>query len=229
MDYSRKLTLALQGADDWEFAGGDTRPAHRERWKLLFDGRKKPATEISCVCGHSIVENCYLYSRSLNEVVVLGNCCIRRFLPRAEDRLKKCVVCACRHRNRHKLCNICREKCCRRSKLDSNLQCPRCRDLWIICKECGKLHRLGKDCMCVHGSASDQCSICRWKKVEKYEKIYYSATVNDIDYLVGLKRTGYVWVKVDNMFFDTRYNGLSEDTLRLLMESISAGEFTHKK
>ena len=32
-----------------------------------------------CVCGHEITENCYITNGNI--IIVLGNCCIRKYLP----------------------------------------------------------------------------------------------------------------------------------------------------
>jgi hypothetical protein len=43
-----------------------------------------------CVCGHEIIEQCYLYKKSTNEILVWGNCCIEKF---KSDRRMLCETC----------------------------------------------------------------------------------------------------------------------------------------
>jgi hypothetical protein len=60
--------LALSLANSWERA--------RAEWDLsqvYFEPLGK------CVCGHIITEHCELTKRLTNHIVVVGNCCVRKF------------------------------------------------------------------------------------------------------------------------------------------------------
>ena len=64
---------------------------------------KIPEVQLHCLCGHRIMEQCYLCpidSKDVNDVIVVGNHCIKRWgLPNAirGDPKKKieCTVCKC--------------------------------------------------------------------------------------------------------------------------------------
>ena len=60
-----------------------------------------------CVCKVPIVHNCWIYRPTTADMVVVGNCCFKRFTD-AEARLQRCRLCGQQHRNRKEgLCNAC--------------------------------------------------------------------------------------------------------------------------
>ena len=60
-----------------------------------------------CVCDHPIVWNCYLLSPDGRNIIVVGNCCIKRF---TDNKLRTCCVCGAEHRNKvYDLCNFHKE------------------------------------------------------------------------------------------------------------------------
>ena len=99
------LTLEEIQSGDWRYCGGDK--GHRRKYfHLSQPGREHPEREVECACGHEIKENCYITNG--DRVIVLGNVCVKRFLP---ENLagRNCSVCGCRHKNRKvNKCNDCR-------------------------------------------------------------------------------------------------------------------------
>ena len=65
-----------------------------------------------CICQHSIKENCYITNKDNTCILVLGNCCIKHFLPEGKSR-RTCEDCGNIHRNRVvNRCNNCRYQKC---------------------------------------------------------------------------------------------------------------------
>ena len=110
---------------NWKYAGGDE-GRHHNYWCLRYGrDKEKPPHADSCLCGHPIKENCYVSDG--NEFLVLGNCCIKRFVPVSG---RSCEKCNGPHRNRKRnLCNACIEKECTICKQECN---PR----YKMCYEC---------------------------------------------------------------------------------------------
>jgi hypothetical protein len=70
----------------------------------IFDA---PAFVNECICTHGILQNCFIYNKLNGNVLVVGNCCIDRFLI---DKNKLCNVCLEPFDNtRNSLCSICFE------------------------------------------------------------------------------------------------------------------------
>lgn len=92
----------------WRYCGGD-QSRHRQYFSLFFNKKRDLEEHKSnCVCGHYIEENCYITNGE--DILVLGNCCIKKFLPKNCSG-RTCRVCKCTHRNRKdNLCHNCRKK-----------------------------------------------------------------------------------------------------------------------
>ena len=91
----------------WKYAGGD-RGRHLNYYNLMFNGYEKIPYEGRCICGHPIKENCYITDANQESYIVLGNCCIKRFIPKS---CRTCDICEGPHKNRKiNRCNNCRNK-----------------------------------------------------------------------------------------------------------------------
>jgi len=99
-----------------------------KRWVRLYGNEQTPEPLDECVCGHHILDNRYLINAD-GEIVVLGNCCIKRFLPK-DFKLIKCRDCGAGHKNRKvEYCNQCRfNHCenCNKDKIGKYLLCSEC-------------------------------------------------------------------------------------------------------
>ncbi len=88
----------------YRYAGGDRQTRHKNYLKLTKID--PPGHETNCVCGHPIIENCYIYSDRRTDIIVLGNCCINKFVP--HGLLRTCDTCGEVHKNRKRnTCNDC--------------------------------------------------------------------------------------------------------------------------
>jgi hypothetical protein len=95
---------------EWSYAGGSLSRRHVEYFKKCFKNKELPPQRDKCVCGHNIKENCYL--RKGRKLLVLGNCCIKRFVPKNRS-CRTCENCGEPHKNRKvNRCNDCREGVC---------------------------------------------------------------------------------------------------------------------
>ena len=101
------LTLQEIIESGWKYCGGDN-GRHKRYWILVF-GVNEPLLhhEDECVCGHSITNNAYICNRDQTEFLVLGSCCIKRFIDNGCRRT--CSRCGTPHQNRRdNYCKKCR-------------------------------------------------------------------------------------------------------------------------
>ena len=64
---------------NWKYCGGNT-GRHLKYFKLCCKNDDLPDKVDECVCGHHINENCYITDGE--RILVLGNCCIKKFIPK---------------------------------------------------------------------------------------------------------------------------------------------------
>ena len=102
----------------WTYYGGDY-GSHIQYFTTLSSLRnkqgqkKKPPLIIpnvnNCVCGTKILRKCYIKSPQNDDILVIGSCCIKRFLPKHKQN-RTCQDCAKPHRSiKDNLCKRCRE------------------------------------------------------------------------------------------------------------------------
>ena len=91
----------------WKYCGGNT-GRHLNYFKLSCPHDPMPEDVSFCVCGHVIVENCYITDGV--SILPLGNCCIKRFIEKSS---RTCEECGQPHKNRKvNKCNECRVGFC---------------------------------------------------------------------------------------------------------------------
>lgn len=101
------LTLKDIQESNWRYCGGN-KGRHLNYFRLKNPECALPEYKDHCVCGHEIVENCFITDG--NQILVLGNCCIKKFVPK---NARTCEICGRRHRNRIvDRCNECRRGLC---------------------------------------------------------------------------------------------------------------------
>lgn len=101
------LTKEEIQSGDWVYAGGDHERHLRYFYQVFPEAESLPGHEDRCVCNHPIKWNCYIRHKVSNEVVVLGNCCIKKFI---KDSGRTCGMCGEPHKNRKdNHCNDCRK------------------------------------------------------------------------------------------------------------------------
>lgn len=101
------VTLAEIRSGRWKYCGGN-KGFRLDYFKIACPGEELPELHENCVCGHKIVENCYITNGS--HILVLGNSCIKRFVPKSS---RTCDKCDGPHRNRVvNRCNACRSGIC---------------------------------------------------------------------------------------------------------------------
>ena len=98
-----KEGMTVEDLKDWKYCGGD-RGRHLNYFDLSCPDWERPPHSYECVCGHSIQENCYITNGQ--ELLVLGNDCIKKFIPKSG---RTCELCGSSHKNRKvNLCNKCK-------------------------------------------------------------------------------------------------------------------------
>jgi hypothetical protein len=119
-----KYNLTFDEIKKWKYCGGNMN-RHYNYFKICFKNNDLPDKVHECVCGHHIKENCYITDGV--EILVLGNCCIKRFVPKNS---RTCQVCGEPHKNRVvNRCNDCRKGIC--DKCDK-----RCSESYKTCYNC---------------------------------------------------------------------------------------------
>tara|TARA_R110002012_G_scaffold284971_1_gene475922 strand:- start:1279 stop:1662 length:384 start_codon:yes stop_codon:yes gene_type:complete len=101
----KKYNVSLDNLkENWKYVGGE-KGRHLNYYNLCCKDEEIPHHEDRCICGHRIKENCYISDGE--NILTLGNCCIKRFLPNCTRTCERCGKC---HRNRKdNLCLGCRK------------------------------------------------------------------------------------------------------------------------
>jgi hypothetical protein len=99
--------------ENYKYCGGDggnkEKSSHYNYWVLQFGDKDFPYKEFECICGHDIVENCFMVDKTRKKFIHMGNCCIKRFMPENKSS-RTCELCEEPHKNRKdNLCYDCRE------------------------------------------------------------------------------------------------------------------------
>lgn len=124
-----RLGLTFDDMKDYKYCGGDS-GSHLNYWRDHINKNNKynkPANVSNCICGHSISENCYIMHKTNSRILVLGNCCIQKFV---SDCGRTCENCGSGHQNRKvNRCNNCRIGKC--DKCDRQ-----CNPKYKVCYNC---------------------------------------------------------------------------------------------
>jgi len=114
---------------NWKYCGGNKTKRHKNYFKLLYPEYDFPTYDSTCVCGHCIIENCYITDGK--EFLILGNCCIKAFLEKSG---RTCELCGEPHKNRKvNKCNNCKIKYCITCEKEKNplyIKYKRCYDCY---------------------------------------------------------------------------------------------------
>jgi hypothetical protein len=115
-----------------------------------------PAHRDRCACGHDIKKNFYIQHIPTKRNIVVGSCCIKRYLP-DECQGKTCSECGAPHQNKIvDMCNECRPKC------------ERCGDRYASLDRCfGCNKSFGTYHCSVHSKRESLCYHCKNKGVKK--------------------------------------------------------------
>ena len=105
----KTVNLTADDISKFKYCGGNM-GRHRSYWELVNGKDPLPEHATKCICGQEIKENCYISGIIGDEeiIVIMGNNCIKRFVPKCSRTCKKCGEI---HKNRKdNLCNKCRRK-----------------------------------------------------------------------------------------------------------------------
>jgi hypothetical protein len=105
----KEYNLSYEQIQKWKYCGGN-QDRHLNYFRICCPGEDLPERVDYCVCGHKIIENCYITSENGDLLLVLGNCCIKKFIPKSS---RTCEKCGDPHKNRTvNRCNDCRYGIC---------------------------------------------------------------------------------------------------------------------
>ena len=116
--------LSYDEISTWKYCGGNM-GSHLNYFNICCKNEVLPKRVDECVCGHRIQENCYITDNK--RILILGNCCIKKFIPKS---FRTCEKCKEPHKNRVvNRCNNCRKGICD--------QCDKkCNKLYKKCYTC---------------------------------------------------------------------------------------------
>tara|TARA_R110000787_G_scaffold222735_1_gene331226 strand:- start:1126 stop:1620 length:495 start_codon:yes stop_codon:yes gene_type:complete len=81
----------------WNYCGGNW-TFHQNYYKLRFPNEPLLPYADECVCGHDILHNGYICNKEETDFLVLGSCCITKFMPNGSART--CENCGIKHKRR---------------------------------------------------------------------------------------------------------------------------------
>ena len=164
----------------WMYAGGDYDEHLRYFWLITEKTNlTQPEHECFCICGVSIKRNAYIMNRDKTRMLVIGSCCIKRFMPEGKKG-RTCEICEKPHKNRKvNRCNDCKDivECSRcKTQFKSNYGYEKCYGCMYIkeCIKCKKEHKNSVD-KCDHCCNRFKCGVCAdcGKSInEKYKMCY---------------------------------------------------------
>jgi hypothetical protein len=99
------LGITMDQFKEFKYAGG-SKGAHANYFKTAYPSVENLPHKDKCICGHRIVENCYVFKDGI--FIVLGNCCIKKYVTKSG---RTCEDCGESHKNRKvNKCNECKKK-----------------------------------------------------------------------------------------------------------------------
>ena len=115
--------MTMSDLDNWSYCGGDS-GRHWNYFLMCNTKPRQPAHVDQCICGHAIRENCFIQNREKTRILVLGNCCIKRFVKNAG---RTCEVCGASHRSRQaNRCSRCQTSKCLECRREVGRNVARC-------------------------------------------------------------------------------------------------------
>lgn len=166
-------------AGNFKYCGGNQNN-HLNYFKLMFPNMNLPPQKDYCICGHKIIENCYITDGIT--FVTMGNCCIKKFVPK---NTRTCDICDAKHTNRIvNRCNNCRvnhcDGCGIKHILYKNKLCDECMFKQPIkqkpkifrhkCDICAEPHNNRKDNLC---NDCRKCACYKCYRAKKYKYLNY--------------------------------------------------------
>lgn len=150
---------------NWRYCGGN-KGRHFNYFKLCFKDDEIPELIDKCVCGQCILENCYITDGE--RILVLGNCCIKKFIPKSS---RTCEICGEPHKNRKvNKCNNCRIGICEICNKECDPKYKKCYNCEFNIKDDYKISK---------------CVVCDIECNSEYRKCYNCAFNIKNNYKIG--------------------------------------------
>jgi hypothetical protein len=195
LDGLQKYNISKQDIDSgkWSYCGGN-KGRHLNYFNLKYKNTKikLPRHKENCVCCHDIRENCYITNG--DDIIVLGNCCIKRFLPNDKS-LRTCGKCSKPHKNiTVNRCNDCRYGLCDKCDIQIKKKYHKCTNCYpdicnasnIVkyCQKCNNTHyNIVNKCDECRKGICDECDIKISEKFKKRTLCYICKNKDEIIYL----------------------------------------------
>ena len=156
--------------NNWHYCGGNSN-SHLKYYKLSYPNRDIPADVTICICSHPIVENCYITDGT--DMLILGKCCIKKFIPKSS---RSCEKCGLAHKNRkNNRCNECRIGICDNCGISCDVKHKKCHTCTYpnsgICNTCETPCDYKQCYSCTYPN-SGICESCDKKCDVKYKKCF---------------------------------------------------------
>lgn len=115
-----------------------------------------------CLCGHKITQNCMLKNRLNSAECIVGNCCVKRFLP--QEQVEKASALRKEAVNKTKQCALC-EKRYRKADAHSKSVCNNCFSMNLCCQKCSAWF------YCSNQKQRDNMKLCGpcWQREHNYK------------------------------------------------------------
>lgn len=106
----KKYNLTYAEVRNWTYCGGNMNEGIKY-FKQCFENSQLLPYINKCICGHDIIENCYITNENKSIVLIVGNCCIKQFIETRKN--KTCEICGDCHKNKIvNRCSSCRVGIC---------------------------------------------------------------------------------------------------------------------
>lgn len=136
----QNYNLSIEEIKSWTYCGSSGSAENRNYFKVCFPEKELPTPSPTCVCGHGIVENCYITNGET--ILVLGSCCVKKFM---KIPTRSCMDCGAVHKRRiSSKCFDCDKGSCRH-----------------CFQECESNKNICKTCQFIGPPLSRTCDVCK--------------------------------------------------------------------
>lgn len=103
----KSYNLTYEEVKEWDYCGGNN-GTHLKYYKKKYQNKQLPEFKNNCICGHKLKNNCYITNHNI--ILILGSCCIKRFIDKGLKRT--CLTCDKPYKGKYRCCIDCRKTRC---------------------------------------------------------------------------------------------------------------------
>ena len=128
----KEYGLTIEDMDNWWYCGSSSsRDGGTRHYLNTFPNAPFPKHKEHGICSQKITGNCYITNFEKTQVLIVGSCCIKKFLPKGHNRIK----CSnCNNVNTRRIGDTCKE--CSQGKCDYCLK--KCSYNKTTCFDCSQ-------------------------------------------------------------------------------------------